>query len=168
MKRFIEDFPSAKIAGLDINYRSSGEIVDLYRHFSKSMKASEGALPLELHAHHGSLGKRPELRVATTPDDEISVLAAAIIEKKSLGVEYKDQAILCTSNSRLSEIAASLEALGLPVLYLGSLFEREEIKDLLSLLSLVTDRRATGLVRAATLHSSFGAHHCATATPERS
>lgn len=151
MRRFIEDFPGAQVAGLDINYRSSNEIVDLYRHFSMGMKATEGALPLQLQAHHGSLGKRPELRVATTPDDEIAVLAAAIMEKKSQGVEYKDQAILCTSNNRLSEIAASLEALGLPVLYLGSLFEREEIKDLLSLLSLVTDRRATGLVRAATL-----------------
>ena len=151
MKRFTEDFPGAQVAGLDINYRSSSEIVDLYRHFSTNMRASQGALPLQLQAHHGSLGKRPELRVATTPDDEIAVLAAAIMEKKSQGVEYKDQAILCTSNNRLSEIAASLEALGLPVLYLGSLFEREEIKDLLSLLSLVTDRRATGLVRAATL-----------------
>tara|TARA_R110002110_G_scaffold12718_3_gene60904 strand:+ start:72251 stop:75682 length:3432 start_codon:yes stop_codon:yes gene_type:complete len=151
MKRFIEDFPGAKVAGLDINYRSSSEIVDLYRHFSTSMKASEGALPLQLHAHHGSLEKRPEFRLATTPDDEIAVLAAAILEKKTQGFEYENQAILSTSNNRLNEIAASLEALGLPVLYLGSLFEREEIKDLLSLLSLVTDRRATGLVRAATL-----------------
>ncbi|NKX32790.1 UvrD-helicase domain-containing protein, partial [Alteromonadaceae bacterium A_SAG1] len=121
MKRFTEDFPGAQVAGLDINYRSSSEIVDLYRHFSTNMRASQGALPLQLQAHHGSLGKRPELRVATTPDDEIAVLAAAIMEKKSQGVEYKDQAILCTSNNRLSEIAASLEALGLPVLYLGSL-----------------------------------------------
>src|SRR5690606_34856781 len=118
MKRFIEDFPGAKVAGLDINYRSSSEIVDLYRHFSTGMIATEGALPLQLQAHHGSLGKRPELRVATTPDDEIAVLAAAIMEKKSQGVEYKDQAILCTSNNRLSEIAAILEVLGLPVLYL--------------------------------------------------
>ena len=151
MKRFIEDFPGAQVEGLDINYRSSNEIVDLYCHFSMGMRATEGALPLQLHAHHGSLGKKPELREATTPDDEIAVLAAAIMEKKSQGIDYKDQAILCSSNNRLSEISASLEVLGLPVLYLGSLFEREEIKDLLSLLSLVTDRRATGLVRAATL-----------------
>jgi ATP-dependent DNA helicase UvrD/PcrA len=151
MSRFIEDFPGAQVAGLDINYRSSSEIVDLYRQFSTSMKASEEALPLQLRANCGSLGVQPELRVATTPDDEIAVLAAAIMEKKGKGVEYKDQAVLCNSNKRLSEIAASLEGLGLPVLYLGSLFEREEIRDLLSLLSLVTDRRATGLVRATTL-----------------
>lgn len=151
MKRFVDDFPGAQVAKLGTNYRSHSEIVELYRHFSMSMKASEGVLPMQLHAERGPLGERPEFRVATTVDDEIAVIAAAVKEKKCQGVDYKDQAILCTSNKRLNEIAASLEGLGLPVLYLGSLFERNEIKDLLSLLSLVTDRRATGLVRAATL-----------------
>lgn len=151
MKRFTDDFPGAEVYRLDINYRSSEEIVDLYRQFSTGMKASEGVLPLQLHANRGHSNNRPEFRVATTTDDEIAVIAAAVEEKKRQGVEYKDQAILCTSNNRLSEIATSLEGLGLPVLYLGSLFEREEVKDLLSLLSLVTDRRATGMVRAATL-----------------
>lgn len=153
MKRFTEDFPGAEVDGLDINYRSSNEIVDLYRQFSTGMKASEGALPLKLHAERGYSGSRPEFRVAITPDDEIAVIAASVEEKKRQGVEYKDQAILCTSNNRLSEIATRLERLGLPILYLGSLFERDEIKDLLSLMSLVTDQRATGLIRAATLPS---------------
>jgi len=57
------------------------------------------------------------------------------------------QALLCSGNERLGRIAAGLESLGIPVLYLGSLFERGEVKDLLSLLSLLTDRRAMGLVR---------------------
>lgn len=151
MKRFTDDFPGGVVDELKTNYRSSSEIVNLYRHFSAGMKASEGALPLQLHVKRGPSGKRPEFKVATTANDEIAVIAAAVEEKKRQGVEYKDQAILCTSNNRLSEIAINLEDLGLPVLYLGSLFERDEIKDLLSLLSLVTDRRATGLIRAATL-----------------
>ncbi|GAB5478535.1 MAG: UvrD-helicase domain-containing protein [Marinobacter nauticus] len=151
MKRFTDDFPGAQLADLGTNYRSSSEIVELYRYFSTSMKASDEALPLQIHAERGPSGEQPEFRVATTVDDEIAMIAAAVEEKKREGVEYKDQAILCTSNNRLSEIAASLESLGLPVLYLGSLFERPEVKDLLSLLSLVTDRRATGLIRAATL-----------------
>ena len=151
MKSFKSDFPGAQVAELDVNYRSLGEVVDLYRHFSTGMKVSEGALTLQLRAERGRSGRRPELRLATTAEDEIAVIAAAVAEKKRQGVEYKDQAILCTSNNRLSEIATGLERLGLPVLYLGSLFERDEVKDLLSMLSLVTDRRATGLIRAATL-----------------
>ncbi|HBX9066664.1 TPA: UvrD-helicase domain-containing protein [Klebsiella pneumoniae] len=149
--RFPSDFDGATIKKLDINYRSAGEIVDLYRRFSESMKASEGALPLNLKANRGNLGKSPELKIATTTDDEISLIAAAIKEKYAEGVGYNEQAILCTSNKRLSEIASRLERLEIPVLYLGSVFERNEIKDLLSLLSLITDKRATGLIRAATI-----------------
>ncbi len=151
MKRFTNDFPNAEVAKLGINYRSFSEIVELYRYFSTGMKASEDSIPLQLHAKRGPSGYLPEFRVTNTADDEIATIAAAVEEKKSQGVEYKDQVILCTSNNRLSEIAATLESLGLPVLYLGSLFERDEVKDLLSLLSLITDRRATGLVRAATI-----------------
>jgi hypothetical protein len=48
-------------------------------------------------------------------------------------------------------MAAGLESLGIPILYLGSLFERDEIQELLSLLSMLTDRRAMGLVRVAAM-----------------
>ena len=44
-------------------------------------------------------------------------------------------------------MAAELESMGIPLLFLGSLFERDEIQQLLSLLSLLIDRRAMGLAR---------------------
>src|SRR5690554_5589782 len=49
MKRFTDDFPGAQLAELGTNYRSSSEIVELYRYFSTSMKASDEALPLQIH-----------------------------------------------------------------------------------------------------------------------
>ena len=151
MKRFEQDFPGARTGELSVNYRSVSEIINLYSQFSSDMKASEGALPLQLDADRGVSNVSTELRVAKTVDDEIAAIAAAVEEKQQQGFDYKEQAILCASNKRLSEIAANFEKLGLPVLYLGSLFEREEVKDLLSILSLVTDRHAIGLVRTASL-----------------
>lgn len=151
MKRFSEDFPGAEVADLEVNYRSVSEVVDLYRQFSLDMKASGGVLPLQLTSYRDKSNEMPEFRIAETPDDEVTVIAAAVKEKNEQGFDYKNQAVLCGSHKRLGEIAAGFEQLGLPVLYLGSLFEREEIKDLLSLLSLVTDRYAVGLVRAATI-----------------
>ncbi len=59
----------------------------------------------------------------------------------------RDQAVLCRTNNRLNEIAAALEARDIPVLHLGSLFEREDIRDLLALLSLAIDPFGDGLVR---------------------
>ena len=59
--------------------------------------------------------------------------------------------MLCRSNGRLNEIAAALEARGIPVLHLGSLFERDEVRDLLALLSLAVDPFGDGLARVGTM-----------------
>ena len=63
------------------------------------------------------------------------------------GRPFREQAVLCTGNEKLSEIGRDLGLLGVPVLFLGSLFERPEVKDLLAFLSLLVDGRGTGLVR---------------------
>jgi ATP-dependent exoDNAse (exonuclease V) beta subunit len=65
------------------------------------------------------------------------------------GFRYRDQAVLCRGNDRLSDTGQELERAGVPVLFLGSLFERTEIKDLVAVLLLLVDRRAMGLIRTA-------------------
>lgn len=70
--------------------------------------------------------------------------------QQEAGIPYRRQALLCASNSRLSDIAEGLSQ-RYSVLHLGSLFERPEIKDLLALLSMLTDPHAVGLVMAATM-----------------
>ena len=63
----------------------------------------------------------------------------------------RDQAVLCRSNARLNELATALEVRGIPVLHLGSLFEREEIRDLLAVLSLAASEFGDALVRVTSL-----------------
>lgn len=149
--RFAIDFPGAQAAQLGINYRSDERIVDVFTEFARGMQASAGALPLNLKADRGTKGERIELRVTELADDEISALAASIAALHNQGIAYGAQAVLCASNARLNVIAEGLEARGIPALHLGSLFERPEIKDLLALLSLVTDPRAAAMVRVAAM-----------------
>lgn len=149
--RFAIDFPGAQAAQLGVNYRSDKRIVDVFTEFARGMQASVGALPLNLQADRGATGARVELRVAASADDEISALAASITAVHEQGIAYGGQAVLCASNARLNAIAEGLEARGIPALHLGSLFERPEVKDLLALLSLVTDPRAAAMVRVATM-----------------
>ena len=59
----------------------------------------------------------------------------------------RDQAVLCRTNARLDDISAALEICGIPVLHLGSLFERNEVRDLLALLTLAVDSFGDGLAR---------------------
>lgn len=149
--RFAIDFPGAQAAQLGINYRSDKRIVDVFTEFARGMRASVGALPLNLQADRGATGARVELRVAASADDEVSALAASITALHEHGIAYGGQAVLCASNARLNAIAEGLEARGIPALHLGSLFERPEVKDLLALLSLVTDPRAAAMMRVATM-----------------
>jgi DNA helicase-2/ATP-dependent DNA helicase PcrA len=151
MTRFSEDFPQATIAQLRVNYRSSQEIINVFQVVAPHMAASEGMLPLSLEADNGWSGIHPQLRRFDTPDDEVSGIAASIRELEFAGVRLRDQAVLCRTNSRLSEIADGLELRGIPVLHLGSLFERSEVRDLLAILTLAVDPFCDGLTRIAAM-----------------
>src|SRR4029453_4533801 len=91
------------------------------------------------------------LRKCDRDEDEEEGIAAAIQELQGKGVRLRDQAVLCRSNRRLNEIAAALEARNIPVLHLGSLFERDEIRDLLALMSLAVDPFGDALIRVGAL-----------------
>lgn len=151
MAMFGEDYAGAKTHSLRVNYRSTEEIVNAFTGFAERMGASQKMLPLRLAANRGKQSVRAEVRRYDSLDDEAEGLAASIRELQTAGVPLREQAVLCRGNTRLNEIAATLEAAGIPVLHLGSLFEREEVRDLLSLLSLAVDRYGGGLTRIGTM-----------------
>lgn len=151
MAGFKQEYPAAAADQLEISYRSTQQIVDTFSALAPTMGASAGMLPLKLTADRGNGPERPDLRGFDTVDDEAKGLAAAIRELEAQGVRLRDQAVLCRSNSRLNDIAVALEARHIPVLHLGSLFERDEVRDLLALLSLAIDPFGDALVRVASL-----------------
>lgn len=142
-----EDFAGGKRGRLKRNYRSVPEITTTFSNFATKMRAGDADSGLE--PERGANGHEPELRTVRRAEEQQVALAEAIEELRRKGHAYRDQAILCTGNEKLSRIGQDLERLGVPVLFLGSLFERGEVKDLLALLSILVDRRAMGLVRIA-------------------
>jgi superfamily I DNA/RNA helicase len=151
MVGFKTEFPGAAIDQLELSYRSTQQIVDAVVAFANDMGSSEGMLSLSLTAERGNGPELPELRRFDTNENEIEGIAAGIRELEDKGVRLRDQAVLCRSNTRLNEIAAGLEARNIPVLHLGSLFERDDIRDLLALLSLAVDPFGDALVRVGSL-----------------
>ena len=143
-----EDFPNGKRGRLELNYRSVDEVVGTFSTFAHGMQAGGPASGLE--STRGPSGTRPEFRTVDRDANQTVALADSVEEMRRAGYAYKEQAILCTGNEKLSRLGLDLEGLGVPVLLLGNLFARTEIKDLLSLLSLLTDRWAMGLVRIGT------------------
>lgn len=147
MAAFKNEFSGATVDQLEVSYRSTDQVVETLLGFAPNMAASDGILPLKLRANRGTGPERPDLRKFDKKDDEAEGIAAGIRELEVKGVRLRDQAVLCRTNARLNEIAAALEARGIPVLHLGSLFEREEVRDLLSLMSLSVDPFGDALVR---------------------
>jgi hypothetical protein len=146
-----DDFPGAERGRLKVNYRSVEEVTRAFLQFAADMHVVNGA-DIQLDSVRGKSEFLPEYREVETDDEEIAAVAEAIEEMRRAGHTYRDQAILCTGNDRLGRIADGIEQLGIPVLYLGNLFERNEIKELLCMLSLIVDRRAMGLLRVAAMN----------------
>lgn len=147
MAKFAEDYPGAVVDQLTINYRSTEQITRSFVSIAPNMGASQGMLPLMLETDRGSGPSPPQIRRFETLDDEAEGIAASVRELEGAGVALRDQAVLCRSNNRLNDVAAALEARGIPVLHLGSLFEREEVRDLLAMLSLAVDPFGDAIVR---------------------
>jgi superfamily I DNA/RNA helicase len=144
-----DDFKGGERGRLKRNYRSGKEIVDVFSAFAMGMKVSAGDVGLD--ADRGPLDHPVELHAVRQGDNQVAAIADAIEAMRTAGHKFRDQAVLCTGNERLSSIGRDLERLGIPVLFLGNLFERPEVKDLLAILSLLVDARAMGIVRVGTL-----------------
>lgn len=146
---FEKDYPGAKRLALGINYRSSPQIVAAFARFGSQMQATRKA-PCGWEAFSPA-GAAVDYNVADTFESEADGLAGIVRAHKAEGIAFADQAILSRSHGMLARFAAALEARGIPVLYLGDVFERPEIRDLLSILSLIGEAGSSGLVRVGRL-----------------
>ena len=130
------------------NYRSFMPVVRSFQGFSGTMGGGHVAgawTPVR-----GS-GGHVTLTVAPTLGAEGEAIKDAIEKLRNAGVPYADQVILARSHLTLARITGVLEQLGVPLLYLGDLFERSEIRDLLSLVALDAEYGGVGLMRIAAL-----------------
>ena len=150
MRLFADDFPGTQTRSLRRNYRSQPAIVGVFTALAPLMQttvAGGTAFTSWVVERPDSDGNVVRL-VAEDAAAEGAAIAQEVARRRASGIPYRDQAVLCRSHAALARIAAHLEAAGVPVLYLGDLFERAEIRDLLALLSLASgDER--GLVRVA-------------------
>ena len=149
MRLFDEDFPGAARGALHRNYRSQPAIVDLVSALGSCLQAAEAEPSTSWEAVRPDDGGRVAIEIADDPETEAQGIATAITSHLASGVSYRDQAVLCRSHSQLARIASMLERDGIPALYLGSLFERPGVRDLLVVLSMMGEAHGRGLMRVA-------------------
>lgn len=145
--RFPDEF-GGKSHTLSTNYRSCAPIVRAFETFSSSI--GDGSMRGTWDAFRDT-GGAVTMTVAPTVAAEAEYIANQIEKFRELGVPYSDQVILARTHLTLARITGALEHLSVPLLYLGDLFERDEIRDLLSLVALDSEHGNVGLARIAAL-----------------
>jgi superfamily I DNA/RNA helicase/CRISPR/Cas system-associated exonuclease Cas4 (RecB family) len=151
MRLFAVDFPGAKVLPLRRNYRSGAAIVRVVSGFGSMMPAAAGGGGFSSWEVHRETTGQVAMEVADAFASEAAGLTRMIKARHAggEGVPFRSQAILCRSHTWLARIGAALEAADIPIFYLGDLFERREVRDLLSLLSLSAESDGSGLLRVA-------------------
>lgn len=148
VSRFVGEFRGSRHS-LKNNYRSFKPVVSAFQTFSATM-GQNGLMAGNWTASRGN-GGGVMLTVTPSLAAEAEAIRDRIEEFRAAGIPYSDQAILARTHLTLARITRILERLGVPLLYLGDLFEREEIRTLLSLVAIDAEYGGIGLVRVATL-----------------
>ncbi len=143
--QFKNQYPNTKIIVLTHNYRSTQEILDssyeLIQHNNPDRLEAKEGINKKLISQRNKKGNKIELIFKPKVEDEADAVSEKIIELTKSKISYKDIAILVRANSHSEIFMKNLEKRGIPFQFLGptSLFNRQEIKDLLALLKFLNN-----------------------------
>ncbi len=135
---FEKDFPAAGSLVLDVNYRSTGNILDAA---SEMISYNEGRKPKVLRAYR-ERGEKVAIYRASDDRDEarkiFKTIQKAYVED---GFNFGDFAVLYRTNAQSRVIEEVLRKEGIPYKLVGTLsfYRRKEIKDLLGYLKVMVN-----------------------------
>lgn len=147
ISQFTTDFPSAVVLPLSRNYRSRPDLVTIAESF-RCVQLELGQEP----------GKNEPVRLthadtyvtlakASDEASELTGLVKDIQYKHNTGFAYKDMIVLCRTRAQVQKISRALAKAKLPVIERGGMLEQEHIKDVLSLLVLLSNSSGMGILR---------------------
>ncbi|MBT9551949.1 MAG: UvrD-helicase domain-containing protein [Hydrogenophaga sp.] len=131
---------------LTYNRRSSQEVVDLTQKIGRE-HVLESSLKLDdVFATHGASGAMPVVVSCSESDAILGAVSEHVRNLEANGVPFGGQAVLCRKTSDVERAAELLEQAGIPIVYVGELNARTEVKHLLCLIQLLVERRPKALV----------------------
>jgi superfamily I DNA/RNA helicase/Zn-dependent peptidase ImmA (M78 family) len=146
---FEQDYPNGKRMSLGVNYRSRETLVHLFNAAGTRMGAGTDAP--DWRATRAGSGQNILIAEAESEEAQADGIARLIRRFRRDGFALRDQVILCRTNAQAEALALAMERRGVPTLFLGSLFDRPEVRDMLALLSLLYEGSPSSLMRAAVI-----------------
>lgn len=136
---------SIKRYSLDINRRSSPEILRAVER-AGTHHVLQTLVPLDPVSPSRSLiGVMPAL-FQVARDAQSANIIAQIGQRLMAGNSYGSQGIISSTNVQLDNLAQDIERAGIPVLHIGELSQRAEVKELMCLMQLLTQRTPSALL----------------------
>ncbi len=157
---FPNKFKEAKIFKLEINYRSTPEILNLA---NRSLSNNVVQFKKELKAVNPSV-ETPALVEVKDLYSQAKFVAQRVLEMREEGVELKDIAVLFRAHYQAAELEMELVKRGIPYIVRGGIrfFEQAHIKDVLAFLRIkVNSLDEIAWIRALTLFEGIGPSYAA-------
>lgn len=128
------------------NRRSHAEILNLVTEVGRR-HVLQAELPLdEMTSTKGTCGVQPLVITCEKRADIALAIERGIQRALKEGIQYGGQAVLCRGGKEVRQTADHLLKKGVPVLYIGELAERPEVKVLLCLMQLLVERQPRALI----------------------
>jgi len=134
---FESDFAPAKVIRLEQNYRSTSNIRGSANSVIRNNKGRKGK---ELWTDQDG-GNKVDVHVSENEHDEVAYISSDIYRHSSIGVPFSSHAVLYRTNAQSAVVESYFARAGIPYKVIGALrfYDRAEIKDILSYLSLVVN-----------------------------
>lgn len=154
MRRFEETFQDIKKSAnsgakkypLSTNRRSSQEIVDLLIECGVRHELQE-TLPLDITtASAGKCEISPVLVTCDSIEGVADAIGSNIGHLRSNDIAFSKQAVLCRRTDEVEYLARKLHEREIPVLYIGELTKRPEVRRLVCLMQLLVERQPRALI----------------------
>lgn len=137
--RFTDRYPDAQIHKLEINYRSTPEVLDL----------ANASITHNVHQYHKTLsavrpsGPLPALTPLTDEDEQAAFVAQRILELRDEGIPLNKMAVLYRAHYQSIHLQLELTRRGIPFEIRSGLrfYEQAHVKDALAYLRLVANAR---------------------------
>ena len=132
---FESDFAPAKVIRLEQNYRSTSNILGCANSVIRNNRGRKGK---ELWTQQNG-GNKVDVHVSENEHDEVAYISSDIYKHSSIGVPFSAHAVLYRTNAQSAIVESYFARAGIPYKVVGALrfYDRAEIKDVLSYLSLI-------------------------------
>lgn len=148
---FTREYSGAHVHHLSGNYRSTPTIIAAAESIAQALLPGDNRLSLHSLRSADDLPQRVTLAVAPDEAAEHAGLVRGISSRHQAGYAWRDQAVLCRTRKQSRAVVEALQRADIPTRVAAPLLDQPLIRDVLAVLSLLTEPAGAGLLRAGDL-----------------